>query len=113
MRKLFLALIVSIVLAAAPTGAFAGEIYGTITESGGKSIGEGVELSVKCGAASYTGKTDKAGGFQLVVSETGKCTLTVAYKQQAPSIEVASYDDGVQVDLVLEIKDGKYVLRRK
>ena len=91
----------------------AGEIYGTVTE-GGKSVGEGVAIEVKCGEQSYpAAKTDKSGAYHLVVREKGKCALTVRYKDQTPSVDVASYDDGVQVDLVLESKDGKYTLRRK
>jgi hypothetical protein len=93
--------------------AWAGELYGTITE-GGKPIGEGVAVEAKCGQVSTPGvKTDKSGAYHLVVKEKGKCQLTVRYKGQAPSIEVASYDEGVQVDLVLEAKGGSYVLRRK
>ena len=90
----------------------AGEIYGTVTE-GGKSVGEGIAIAVKCGGESYPAKTDKGGAYHLVVREKGKCSLTVHYKDQTPSVDVASYDDGVQVDLVLESKDGKYTLRRK
>lgn len=93
--------------------AVAGELYGTITE-GGKSIGEGVAIEARCGDKAYPAvKTDKSGSYHLAVQETGKCTLAVAYKDQAPSLEVASYDEGVQVDLVIEAKDGKYTLRRK
>jgi len=93
--------------------AVAGEIYGTISE-GGKSIGEGVAVEAKCGDKAYPAvKTDKSGSYHLMVQESGKCTVAVLYKDQAPSLEVASYDEGVQVDLVIEIKDGKYTLRRK
>jgi hypothetical protein len=91
----------------------AGEIYGTLTE-GGRPVGEGVEVQAKCAGATYPPvKTDKSGSYHLAIKETGKCALTVKYKQQAPTLEVASYEDGVQVDLVLEHKDGKWVLRRK
>jgi hypothetical protein len=58
-------------------------------------------------------KTDKAGAFHLVVQEKGKCTVTVHHKGEAPALEVASYDEGVQVDLVLVSANGKYALRRK
>jgi hypothetical protein len=93
--------------------ALAGELYGTITEAG-KPVGEGVMVEARCGQTSYPGvKTDKSGTYHLVVQEKGKCTLTVKHKNQAPSIEVASYDEGVQVDLVLEQKDGSYALKRK
>src|SRR5580765_7284549 len=90
-----------------PTLASAGEIYGKVT-SAGAAVGEGVEVSAKCGAASYPAvKTDKTGSFHLVVKETGKCTLTVSQKGQSAGVDVVSYDEGAQADIVLETKDGK------
>ena len=111
MRKRASCLVLSIVLAA--TAAHAGEIYGTVTE-GGKSVGEGTSVVAKCGDKAYpAAKTDKTGTYHVTVAEKGKCTLTLTYKGQSPALEVASYDQGVQVDLVLEAKDGKYTARRK
>jgi hypothetical protein len=90
----------------------AGEIYGKVTE-GGASVGDAASLSAKCGAKDYPAvKTDKSGSYRLVVAETGKCSLTVSFKGQSESITVASYDDAVQVDLVVELKDGKLAVRR-
>ncbi|HEV8336573.1 MAG TPA: hypothetical protein VGR67_09170 [Candidatus Polarisedimenticolia bacterium] len=95
------------------SSALAGEMYGTITEAG-KPIGEGVAVEARCGEKSYPAvKTDKSGAYHLAVQEKGKCHLTVRYKSQSPALDVASYDEGVQVDLVLESKDGSYTLRRK
>jgi hypothetical protein len=100
-------------LVAVPSLARAGEIYGKIT-SGGAAVGEGTEISAKCGAKAYPAvKTDKAGSFHLVVAETGKCTLTVTQKGQSANLEVVSYDEGAQADVVLETKDGKLTARRK
>jgi len=100
-------------LTAVPTLASAGELYGKIT-SGGAAVAEGTEVSAKCGAKAYPAvKTDKTGSFHLVVAETGKCTLTVTQKGQSASLEVVSYDDGAQADIVLEVKDGKLTARRK
>ena len=97
-------------LVAAP--ALAGEMYGTIT-SGGKPV-EGVPVEAACGGKAYPAvKTDKSGTYHLVVQEKGKCTLTVKYQSKSASIDVASYDEGVQVDLVLEAKDGAVSLKRK
>jgi hypothetical protein len=39
--------------------------------------------------------------------------MTVTYKQQSASLEIASYDDAVQVDIVLEMKDGALAARRR
>jgi hypothetical protein len=58
-------------------------------------------------------KTDKAGSFRVVVQEKGKCTVTVRHKGQSPTLEFASYDEGVQVDLVLVADNGTYALKRK
>ena len=100
-------------LLAVPSLASAGEVYGKIT-NGGAAAGDGTEVSAKCGATVYPAvKTDKGGSFHLVVSETGKCTLTVTQKGLTASVEVVSYDDGSQADIVLETKDGKLTARRK
>jgi hypothetical protein len=100
-------------LLALPSVAAAGEVYGKIT-SGGAGVGEGTEVSAKCGAKTYPAvKTDKTGSFHLVVTETGKCTLTVTQKGQSATVEVVSYDEGAQADIVLEAKDGKLTGRRK
>ena len=102
-----------VLLLAVPTLATAGEVYGKIT-SGGAAVGEGTEVSAKCAAKAYPAvKTDKTGSFHLVVAETGKCTLTVSQKGQSAALEVVSYDEGAQVDIVLEAKDGKLTARRK
>ncbi len=99
-------------LALAPGFAAAGEIYGRITE-GGKPVGEGVAVEMTCGGkAAPASKTDKAGSYHVVADKEGKCTLTVRHKGQSASLEVMSYEDPVQVDIVAEIKDGKLVLRR-
>ncbi len=102
-----------VVFAAASSLALAGEVYGKILE-GTASVGEGATVEAKCGAKAYPAvKTDKAGSYHLVLAETGKCTLTVKLKQQSASLEIASYDDAVQYDLILETKDGKLSVRRK
>jgi len=100
-------------VAAATVPALAGEVYGKIAD-GSASVGEAATVAAKCGAKAYPpAKTDKAGSYHLALAESGKCTLTVSYKGQSASIEVASYDDPVQVDIVLEAKDGKLAARRR
>ena len=96
-----------------PTLASAGEILGKITSSGA-SVGEGATVEAKCGAKAYpAAKTDKNGGYHLVVAETGKCTLTIGFKGQSASVDVVSYDDAAEADIVLDAKDGKLTARRK
>ena len=104
---------IAVFCAAATTLASAGEVLGKITTAGA-SVGEGTEVAAKCGGKSYPAvKTDKSGSYHLVIAETGKCTLTVNYKGQSATLDVASYDDAAQADLVLESKDGKLTARRK
>jgi len=106
------AAILTLILAI-PTLASAGEILGKIT-SAGASVGEGTTVEAKCGAKAYPAvKTDKTGSYHLVVDETGKCTLTIGSKGQSATLEVVSYDDAAQADVVLEVKDGKLTARRK
>jgi hypothetical protein len=110
MKKLVTTLALVLAL---PSAATAGEVYGKIT-AGGAAVGEGTEVAAKCGAKTYPAvKTDKSGSFHLVVAETGKCTLTVTQKGQSASLEVVSYDEGAQADIVLDTKDGKLTARRK
>lgn len=103
-----------LVLAALASGSsLAGEVYGKIVE-GSASVGEAATVEARCGDKAYPAvKTDKSGSYHLVLGETGKCTMTVQYKQQSASLEIASYDEAVQYDLVLEAKDGKLFVRRR
>ena len=104
---------VLVVLLSACVSASAGEVYGKIIE-GASPVGEAASLEVKCGAKTYPAvKTDKTGSYRIVLAETGKCTMTVKYKEQSAAIDVASYDDAVQIDLAVEVKDGKLAVRRK
>lgn len=101
------------VLLAASTLASAGEIYGKIVANGA-TVGEGATVEMKCPKKSYPPvKTDKSGSYHVVVEENGKCSMTVAWKEKSASLDIASYDDAVQADLVLEVKDGKLTVRRK
>ncbi len=101
------------VLLAIPALASAGEIFGKITLNGAP-VGEGTEVVAACGAKTYPAvKTDKTGTYNLVVVETGKCTLTVKNKAESATLSVASYDDAAQADIALESKDGKLTARRK
>lgn len=97
----------------AATPVLAGEVYGKITE-GTASVGEAATVAAKCGDKSYPAvKTDKAGSYHLALAESGKCMLTVGYKGQSAGLEIASYEEPAQVDIVLEVKDGKLAARRR
>lgn len=92
--------------------AFAGKIYGSITE-GGKAVGENVKVEVTCGSNNYSAQTDAYGSFKLFVPDKGKCALKVHYQGQTPSFGISSYEGSVQYDLILEKQGAQYTLRRK
>lgn len=96
-----------------PFVATAGEVYGKVT-SGGAPARESVTVSAKCGTTVYAPvPLDKTGSYHLVVNESGKCTLTVTQQALAASVDVMSFDDAVQADIVLTVEGGKLVARRK
>lgn len=96
-----------------PALAGAGEIYGKVTLNG-NPVADGTEVAASCGDKAYPAvKTDKTGSYNLVVAETGRCTLTVTHKSETATLSVASYEDAAQADIVLETKDGKLTARRR
>jgi hypothetical protein len=105
-------LVILILILAFSAQAFAGKIYGSITE-GGKPVAQGVKVEVACGTAGYSAQTDAYGAFNLFATEKGKCVLKVSYQGQSPSIEINSYDNSVQYDLILEKQGTQYTLKRK
>ena len=92
--------------------AFAGKIYGSLTEVG-KPVAQGVKVEVTCGTNNYAAQTDAYGAFNIFANDKGKCVLKVSYQGQTPSIDINSYDGSVQYDLVLEKQGSQYTLKRK
>ncbi len=110
MKHLSVSLLLLLVI---PALAQAGEIYGKVSFNGA-AVGEGTEVTAQCGAKTYPAvKTNKTGTYNLVVTETGKCTLTVKHKAESATVSVASYEDAAQADIELESKDGKLAARRR
>jgi hypothetical protein len=109
MKRQFIFLLLVLGLAAP---AFAGKIYGSITE-GGKPIAQGVKVEVTCGSNNYDAQTDSYGAFNVFAMDKGKCMLKVLYQGQTPAIEINSYDNSVQYDLILEKQGANYTLKRK
>lgn len=107
MRKVAAAVILATLT---PTLARAGEIYGSITESG-KPVAEGLAVVVACGETRVATATDKNGAYRLVAPDDEKCTLTLSLGGQSPSITIHSFEDSVRYNLVIEKKDGVYTLR--
>jgi hypothetical protein len=100
----------ALLLLAAPSLATAGEIYGTIKE-GGAPVKEGLKVEVTCGAETVATASDAHGAYRLFAKEEGKCTLILRVGDEAPAITIHSYDDSARYVLLLERKDGKYILR--
>jgi hypothetical protein len=104
---------IAALLAMVWTPVSAGEVYGKITMKGA-SVGEGTSVSARCAKKSYPPtSTDKSGTFHLIIGETGKCTLNIGYKSQTADLDMMSYDDEVQYDIALEMKDNKLTARRR
>ena len=93
--------------------AFAGEIYGRVL-SGNAAAPAGTTVGAKCADADYAAKPiDAKGSYHIVAGRTGKCTLTITMKGQSATVEVVSYDEPVEADIVLDTKDGKLSARRR
>ena len=88
----------------------AGSIFGDV-RLGEKYLPE-LPLSLKCGTETVEGKTDKAGSFRLATAGSGRCTLSISYEGQTAGLDVVVFEKPAQYRLVLELKDGKYTLRR-
>ena len=88
-----------------------GEIYGDL-RLGDKYVTD-TKLTLTCGAESADATTDKSGSFRITVKGSGKCKLTAAYQNQAPSVDVVLFDQPARYRFVLEAgDDGKFVLKR-
>jgi len=108
--KLLLTLLALILLSA--TLAFAGNVYGSISENG-KPVAQGVKIEIACGENKYNTETDANGGFKLFVKDQGKCAMRVSYQGQTPSFDINSFEGSVQYDLILEKQGAQYTLKRK
>jgi len=105
--------VLAMLAAALPTAALAGEIFGKVSLDGA-AVGEGVTVAARCGEKVYPAvTTDRSGTYNLVVAETGKCTLTLTHQGKTATVEVASYDDAAQADIILEVKEGRLAARRR
>jgi hypothetical protein len=92
--------------------ALAGEIYGTITDTG-KPVPAGVKIEITIGGKNFAGETDKFGTYHVVAVDGGKGTLIANYKDQKLEATVFSYDKATRYDWTVETVDGKMSLKRK
>jgi hypothetical protein len=108
--------LIAIAVAAAtsmlPVFAFAGEVFGVV--KGAAGVVDGADVTAKCGDQAYGPvKTDKKGSYRLVLGQTGKCTLTVTHDGKSATMNVVSFDDATQSDVVLAVgADGKLTAKR-
>jgi hypothetical protein len=103
-------MVMLLLMVLAPALATAGEIFGNITE-GGHPVGAGVPLVITIQGRPYSTQTDKYGSYRIFLREQGQCTIVVNYQQQAPSVQVYSYDKSFRYNLALErAASGQYSL---
>ena len=108
--RLVIGLVVAVAAAAL---SFAGEVYGKVTLKGA-SVGDAATVGAECGGKSYPPKpTDKSGTYHLIVGQSGKCSLVIAYKGATARLDMVSHEDAVQYDVDLEMKDGQLAARRR
>ena len=95
-----------------PAVALAGEVFGIIKQS--SSVVEGADVAANCGGNAYGPvKTDKKGSYRLAIAQTGKCELTVSHGGKSATMNVVSFDDATQTDVVLTVgADGKLTAKR-
>ncbi len=87
-----------------------GEISGDLRLGDKYLAAAKVELA--CGDKAAAAVTDSLGTFRLAVAGTGKCTVTVTHEKQTASLGIVVFDKPSRYRLVLELKDGKYTLKR-
>ncbi|MBC7898280.1 MAG: hypothetical protein H7066_22860 [Cytophagaceae bacterium] len=97
-------------LAAMVMPATAGEIFGDV-RIGDKYVAQ-APIQMVCGTDTVKGKTDDAGSFRLATKAGGKCVVTVTHDGKPASVDVVVFDKPSRYRLVLELKDGAFILKR-
>jgi len=92
--------------------AMAGEIYGTIVDTG-KPVPAGIKVEVAIAGKSFTGETDKLGTYHVFATEKGKGTLTAYYKNEKAAADIFSFEKATRYDWTVETVEGKLTLKRK
>jgi hypothetical protein len=87
-----------------------GEIFGDIRA--GDAYVADAAVQITCGAESAKGITDRSGSFRLKVGASGKCKFSVTQNKQTATIDVVLFDQPSRYRFVLEVVDGKPVLKR-
>jgi hypothetical protein len=101
---------VLLTIAALALRAPVGEIFGDVRVGEKYLVDTPVQL--KCGDEVVKGTTDKSGSFRLAVKGGGKCAFSITYDKQTPSVDVIVFEKAARYRLMVETKDGVYVLKR-
>ena len=101
---------VLLTIAALALRAPVGEIFGDV-RLGEKYLTD-MPVQLKCGDEIVKGTTDKSGSFRLASKGSGKCAFSITYDKQTPSVEVVVFEKPARYRLVIEAKEGNYVLKR-
>lgn len=100
----------ALVIAAMVTPVTAGEIFGDV-RVGDRYVAQ-APIRMVCGTDTTRGKTDDAGSFRLATKTGGKCVVTVTHEGADASVDVVVFEKPSRYRLVLELKDGAYILKR-
>jgi len=87
-----------------------GEIFGDL-RLGDKYLAA-TKIELACGDQVAAGVTDSVGTYRLAVKGSGKCTVKVTHDKQTASVDIVVFDKPSRYRFVLELKDGKYALKR-
>ena len=100
-------LLMALVTLAAPV---LGEIFGDLRLDDKYLAAAKLELT--CGDQVASTVTDSLGTFRLAVKGNGKCTVSVTHDKQTASVSIVVFDKPSRYRFVLELKEGKYALKR-
>jgi hypothetical protein len=109
-EKTMKAVVVMCLAVFCPISAFAGNIFGSLSEN--RQPVKGADITVTCGSNTYQARTGDDGSYSLRANEPGRCMFSVKYKDQTVETEVFSYDQPTRYDFELVMTGGKYTLKK-
>jgi len=107
MRMIIAALLMTLI----PTLASAGELFGSISDSGHALANTKIEFVI--GGKKYETTTDAQGTYRLFAEGKGKGQFFANTLPKPISADAFSSDHAVRYDWNIESKDGQKVLKRK
>ena len=93
----------------------AGEIYGTVSDEGGKPMADVVVVARSSDKKTEVARdtTDAKGAYRFFVKKTGSTTIVVVRDKTEISGEAISYPNPVRYNWILEKVNDKLTLRRQ